>query len=176
MSRKRKLAWLASVPVVLGVVATTVGLAFDLFPSIQPDPPCQGSLSGELNDLTVDESVSRATYFELTGASTDGIPADRLDDNGKLIHFDFLVEGFRDERVSVWTSVLTDGGAPVEGEELSNQLALELELEDCVDSGRRTVWTRTPDRGGQFLVELRLLDPDREELDAKRTQPFSVEA
>jgi hypothetical protein len=176
MSRKSKLAWFALLPTALGIVATSVGLAFDLFPGLRPDEPCQGTLGGELSELTVDESITRGEYLELTHADTSETPADRLDDIGKLVKFDVRAEGFRDERVTVWTSVLTSGGAPVDGLELSNQLALALDLEECRDGGRRTVWTLTPERHGSYLIELRLLDPDDEELDSARTPPFTVAA
>lgn len=176
MTKRRRLAWIAAVPVVLGAVATAVGLTFDLFPSIRPDEPCEGAKGGELSDVTVDESVSREAYYEVTGASTNGVPADRLDDPGKLIHFDFRAEGFRHELLPVRTFVLTAGGEPARGPELTNQLAMELEPEECLDRGRRTVWARTPERSGRYLVEVRLLDPDDELLDTTRTEPFTASA
>jgi hypothetical protein len=176
MTKKRRLAWIAATPVVLGTVATAVGLAFDLFPSIRPEAPCDEAKGGELSDVIVDESVSRGAYFEVTGASTTGIPADRLDDAGKLVHFDFRAEGFREQLLPVRTFVLTAGGEPLRGPELSNQLAMELEPEECLDRGRRTIWARTPERPGRFLVEVRLLDPDEELLDTARTEAFRVPA
>jgi hypothetical protein len=176
MTKRRRWAWIAGVPVVLGVVATAVGLAFDLFPSLRPDEPCTGATGAELSDVTVDQSVTRGAYYEVTGASTDGIPPDRLDDPGKLIHFDFRAEGFRDDLLSVRTFVLTDGGTLVAGPELANQLAIALEPEECLDRGRRTIWARTPERAGRYLVEVRLLDPDEELLDTTRTEPFATSA
>jgi hypothetical protein len=176
MTKRRRWAWIAGIPVLLGVVATAIGLAFDLFPSLRPAEPCEGAKGGELSDVTVDQSVTRGAYYDVTGASTDGIPADRLDDLGKLIHFDFRAEGFRDDLLSVRTFVLTDGGTLVDGPELANQLAMSLEPEECLDRGRRTIWARTPERAGRFMVEVRLLDPDDELLDTTRTEPFSATA
>ena len=170
--RSRRLAWIAGIPTVVGLVATSVGLAFDLFPGLKPPPPCRGTLAGRLSRLDVDDAASRRTYLDLTHGSRQGIPAQRLDEAGRLIKLSFEADGF--DSVTIWTSVLTAGGAPVAGPELANQLALKMDLEDCKDGGRRTVWTRTPTTNGRYLVEIRLLDPDNEELDSERTAPFAV--
>jgi hypothetical protein len=172
--RSRRFAWIAGIPTVVGLVATSVGLAFDLFPGLQPPPPCRGTLGGHLRGLDVDDPASRGTYLDLTHGSRKGIPARRLDEAGRLIKFRFDAAGFKSNSVTVWTSVLTADGAPVARPELANQLALSIELEDCKDGGRRTVWTRTPTASGRYLVEIRLLDPDNEELDSERTAPFTV--
>jgi hypothetical protein len=172
--RSRRFAWIAGVPTVVGLVAASVGLAFDLFPGLQPPPPCRGTLGGQLRGLDVDDAASRRTYLDLTHGSMKGIPPPRLDEAGRLIKVRFEADGFKSNTVTIWTSVLTAGGAPVAGRELANQLALSIELEDCKDEGRRTVWARTPTTNGRYLVEIRLLDPDDEELDSKRTAPFTV--
>lgn len=163
---------------IVGAILTTfaiLGGVFDLFPGLKPDEPCPREHEATVTDVTLDQSVTRGEALILQQASTQGVPAARLAQPGKLVSFDIRARGFDRDPLQVFTWVLREAGGPAADPELRNQLAHTFTPAGCNDALHLQVWSPTPRLGGAYRIELRLLAPDRTIVETARTDLFTVE-
>jgi hypothetical protein len=147
----------------IATIATAATLVFTLFPSVKPSPPCPAQ-GAELSNPFATDSVTRGDYLSRINANTTSIPTARLAERGELITFQIRTRGYLHQPLTVATRVLTIHDTPVAGPGLNNPLALTVQPEKCEDEGQRTIWTLLPKHPGRYQVELRLLDPNGQEL------------
>ncbi len=168
--------WVKAVLALIGAITTVVPLVLTFWPGLAPPPPCHGELRGVLSGVVVDRHVTYKTYLETIGGSTAGVNPDELNRVGKVISFDISVIGFKGKRLPIRWSTHFENGEVVPDERLKNQLALELQSDECHDGGRRAIWTPLPAETGTFFVRITLADRHGEELAAVDTPLFSVGA
>jgi hypothetical protein len=157
----------------IAAIAALVGLVFVLFPNAKPKATTECSaLGGKLSNVQATGSFTRGAYLERAQpGSSAGLPAARREQRGELITFDFTTQGYVKKTLDVSTRVVTAGRAPVAGPELDIPIALTIVPQSCEDGGQREVWSALPSGPGRYRVEVRLLDPNGQALDADETAP-----
>ena len=166
-----------AVGLVSGALLTAFALingAFDLVPGLRPDPPCPSERDATITAPVLDASVTRGEALALQGADTDGVPAERLAQPGKLVSFDLVAVGFRGERVQIKARVRRESGGPVPDLEIRDQLVAELGPDRCRDKDHLEVWSAIPQEPGRYLIEIRVVTPEGDALHAARTPAFDA--
>jgi hypothetical protein len=135
---------------------------------------CPGVSEGRISNVTADQRVRLSSYWQLNPGARASVSKQRLKALGQVVHFRVDIRGYRGKKLTVWWWTLTANGAPVAEPTLQRQLAFALTPNDCTTGGTRDVWTQLPNRKGRYKVEIQLLDPQGEQLDYGRTNPFVV--
>lgn len=149
---------------------------FNLFPGLRGDEPCARVHDAELAEPTLDRLVTRREALERQGASTEGVPPERLAQPGKFVSFDVSATGFEDRRLEIRTWLLTADGAPLANPELRDLLVEEWRPDGCEDGKRVQVWSPLPDSAGRYLIQIQIRPAgSREVLDEVRTEVFAAE-
>ena len=170
----RLIKWAAWIGGLAGALMAVITVVVFFFTGWKPEEPCRGVQDGILSSPTVDQNVSYGAYLELTGGDEGEASSQRLREIGKLVSFRIETEGYKDEDLRLTWWLLKANGEPTSNPRHKDQLGLVVSPEECEDSGRRKLWAGPiPTSRAQYLVEVRLLDPKGEELDAIRTPPFS---
>jgi hypothetical protein len=174
-ANRRLNRWAKTVEAVAVAVGAVLAVVFLLLPQLKPTPPCQGQeRRGTLSDVVVDKSVTYGGYLTLIRESTDDLSPERLRQVGQLISVRIEAVGYKGKRLPIRWTTLSATGEPVSEPQLKDQLAFEVEPEECSDAGRRSVWSQNPARPGTYKVELTLFDDDDEPLAAARSPIFQI--
>jgi hypothetical protein len=174
-ANRRASRWAKTVEAVALAVAAVLGVIFLLVPRLKPAEPCKGQeRRGTLSHVVVDKSVTYGGYLTLIHEPTHGLSPKRLRQVGKLISVRIEAVGYKGKRLPIRWTTLSASGEPVTEPRLKDQLAFEVEPEECSDSGRRSVWAQNPAQPGAYQVELTLFDEDDEPLDAARSGIFRI--
>ena len=163
--------WIEIIGGALGIAVAAATFYFLLWP--RPDA-CVRQLVGQLGPPIVDRGVTYGEYLKRIGEPPGNADPKTLKRVGNILDFRITVVGYRGKRLPVRWSTLTEGGRPLNAPQLTNQLAFEVEPDDCSDSGRRLTWTPLPQRAGSYINEINLIDDNGERLDTRRTAPFDI--
>jgi hypothetical protein len=174
-TRTRALVAAASAAL-LGTVAV-LNATLDVVDRIRGDDTCADVHSIVLAPPDVSPSVTRGQSLELDGASKSGLTRERLLQPGRRVAVDVTAKGYKAEQLDIEAWMLTEGGAPVPGAELSHQLVETWTPSGCEDSKQATVWAPAPATPGRYQIQIQIRDKAAgNRLKSAKTEAFAVEA
>jgi hypothetical protein len=192
---RRKIATptVALVTALIALVSSGIGLVFDLFPGMRPDP--RTTRSADVAVLAVEPRVPvgdwlertktsesdtdadrdaaiRAAGFDPEGASEQEI-ADALAVAGTVFFVQTNVEGLKRDRVKLRWSIYERRGGRVADPSLHDVEAVNLRLDAPTDRSVVQVWTPEPTTGaGPLFARFELRDENDVALAIADSKPF----
>lgn len=159
-----------------GVVTlgAATALFFAFFPGAKPAGPC-ATQGAQITNLVSTQRVTRRSYFALKHTPTKGISAARLDQPGVLVRFDIHTQGYVHIPLAIASQVLTANAKPLTGPELDNPLQMTVTPQKCDgDEGTEEIWSPLPKQRGSYRVQILLLEPNGDQLQAPWTRLLKV--
>lgn len=190
--RPRRLT-LTAIGVAVAIVVGVVGLVFDLWPDLKPDPRTENRAELEVaavdHGITVDEWLKERTFTEEAylrerdrylnqgpgpkpnEADLEGI----LELKGLRASVACTIHGFEDRSVNLrWSLYDAREQRRVDNDNFSNVLAVRLKPSAPADSVVADVWVPEPPRRGRYFLRAALYDRDDTQLAVGDSKPFTA--
>jgi hypothetical protein len=153
----------------VGFVATVLGLAFVLWPSLKPDPP-PADKGATISNAQVEPGMTFGAYLDRIEQSRKPYTRPVLDEQGAFVEFDFAVRGYKDKRLPLGWQLL-DART---GVQLAQSRALRVTSHADRDAGVWNVWIPLRRTARRMYAQIALYNAAGVPIGRVRTPAFSA--
>ena len=152
------------------MVATLLGVAFTLRPSLKPDEPAPVK-GATLTDPSADEIITRRQYFQRAQLPARGFTSGELTTRGIFVTFRISIEGFKGQKLPLRWELINS----VTGDEVGQAASTIFKPLAARDSASWQEWIPLPLNGRKYVVFVRVYEPTGTvPLAAKRSEPLAT--
>jgi hypothetical protein len=164
----------------LALVSSGIGLTFDLFPDLRPDP--RKKRLADMEVLVVEQAVKRDEWLHrIAGPETSyeelraDYAKDELRERGTIAYVKTSVQGLKRDRVTLRWSMYrrASGRRFTEQPGFVDVEAAGVKLEAPTDAAVTQVWAPRPLGDGRFFLRFELRDRDGSTLAIADSKPFA---
>ena len=155
----------------IGLVSAIVGLAFALWPDLQPErsPSRQSAF---LNRLTVERGTSFGEYLARIDQPSSSYSRHQLTRRGALLNFRVAITGFKGKHLKLKWELFEDAN----GKQVSESKAIVITPTNRTNVANWQFWIPLPKRRGPFFAVVELLEKKEHynlKLDSRETKRFT---